>query len=172
MKLYDRAAGDAPEVWWKWQDESCNTAAFSPDGRMLAAGFTGTGRLRVWSMTEKKEISFGDRCSRVTRVEARPAFSKDGRLLAGSSDDGWATRAGRPRLNVSTGAGFAIHPTQKDEKAHATIRGVAFASDSKTLAAAERGRLRPVHRHLEGDSQHVKSIQVGQSILDAAFSSR
>jgi RNA polymerase sigma factor (sigma-70 family) len=101
--------------------------AFSPDGRLLAAGgYDSNGDnyfARLWEVATGKELR---RCLGVHGGIRTLAFSPDGATLAGGGDDG------RLRLwDVATGKVRQTLPANGRR-----IRSVAFAPDGRTVAAA------------------------------------
>ncbi|MBA4187439.1 MAG: hypothetical protein C0467_05405 [Planctomycetaceae bacterium] len=170
VKLFDRTAGAVPEVWWKWRDDSCNSVAFSPDGKLLVAGFSGSSKIRVWSMATQKELNFvasvfkGDASGNVVAV----AFSPDGKLLAASSD-GWVSRPGRVRVwRVSDGSHLRDLTQQEPGRPVQPIRGISFSPDGKTLAAAVKMApgSQPLIEVWDAESgNHVKTLLVTQATL-------
>jgi RNA polymerase sigma factor (sigma-70 family) len=102
-------------------------AAFSPDGRLLAAGgYDSSGDnyfARLWDMATGKELR---RCPGIRGGIRTLAFSPDGAILAGGGDDG------RVRLwDVATGKVQRTLPANGRR-----IRSVDFAPDGRILAAA------------------------------------
>jgi hypothetical protein len=129
VKLYDRAAGDAPEVWWRWRDNDCRGVAFSPNGKLLAAAMMGAAKLRVWNMADGKDVEFEK--PGFNGNFRSVAFSPDGKLLAAGVIP-WDDEPGLIRVwNVATRS----HVRDLAQYTGA-LRGVSFASDSDTLAAA------------------------------------
>jgi RNA polymerase sigma factor (sigma-70 family) len=102
-------------------------AAFSPDGRLLAAGgYDSSGTTyfaRLWEVASGKELR---RCGGIKGGIRTLAFSPDGATLAGGGDDG------KLRLwDVATGKTRRLFPADGRR-----IRSVAFAPDGRTVAAA------------------------------------
>jgi RNA polymerase sigma factor (sigma-70 family) len=102
-------------------------AAFSPDGRLLAAGgydsAGGTCFARLRDVATGRELR---RCPGVRGGIRALAFSPDGATLAGGGDDG------RLRLwDVATGKQQRVFPADGSR-----VRSVAFAPDGRTVAAA------------------------------------
>ena len=133
VKLFDRAAGSAPELWWKWRDADCAGVAFSPGGKWLAAAGGETGELRVWSLAEQKAVLFENANFRGSLRTV--AFSPDGKLLAAG------VHASNDVENRPQPGFVRIWDTEKRTKLHdwsgeSPVRQIAFAGDSKTLAAS------------------------------------
>ena len=86
LNLYSTATGD--RVWWatrKWEDGPYRTVAFSPDGRLVAVGSTGTnGAITVWE-TATFRIA-GRFTSQSGSVEAMTFIGHD-RVAASTADD-------------------------------------------------------------------------------------
>ncbi|VTT99467.1 serine threonine protein kinase : Serine/threonine protein kinase OS=Planctomyces maris DSM 8797 GN=PM8797T_15666 PE=4 SV=1: Pkinase: WD40: WD40 [Gemmataceae bacterium] len=169
VKLYDRTAGDAPEVWWKWRDDSCNAVAFSPDGKLLAGGFSGSARLRVWSTVEQQEVPLanaqfsGEASGNVVSV----AFSPDGKYLAAGSD-GWGSRPGRVRVWRVRDGKHVRDLTQPKDRPPQQVRGVSFAPDGRTLATAVKTAVssQPFIDVWDAETgSHVKTLLVTQATL-------
>ncbi|HET9480031.1 MAG TPA: hypothetical protein VFO72_11830, partial [Pyrinomonadaceae bacterium] len=98
--------------------------AFSPDGRVLAAGIV-EKRLKLWDLTTKKEQNLGQ----TTKEFSQLKFSRDGRLLALSENylvKIWDAATGREltQLKVPNSGAFV---TQADAF-------IAFSDDGKRLA--------------------------------------
>jgi len=175
VKLFDRAAGAAPEVWWKWKEESCNSVAFSPNGKLLVAGFSGNGKIRIWSMAEQKEVSFAD--STFTSDAAGNvigvAFSHDGKWLAASAD-GWGSKPGRVRIwQVSDGTHLRDLTQQDPLRPPQALRGISFASDGRTLAAAIKAApgSQPLVDVWDAESgNHIKTLLITQATLGPSVS--
>jgi len=170
VKLFDRAAGAVPEIWWKWREESCNAVAFSPNGKLLAAGFSGNGKIRIWNMAEEKEITFDN--STFTQSAAGNvigvAFSQDGKWLAASAD-GWGSKPGRVRIwRVSDGTHLRDLTQQDPHRPPQAVRGICFASDGKTLAAAIKAApgSQPLVDVWDAESgNHLKTLLITQATL-------
>ncbi|MBM3983819.1 MAG: hypothetical protein FJ304_26845 [Planctomycetes bacterium] len=170
VKLFDRAAGAAPEVWWKWRDTECRGVAFSPNGKWLAVAAGGSGRVRVWSFAEQKEIDLpGATFGGVTRGVA---FAPDGKRLAAAIDQ-WddGDRLPRPGLvrvwNLATGA-----PPRDLSRLNFPTRTVAFANDSTTLVAGMSGRVNEWTPSVEvwdaATAGHLQSLTAPQSTIGPA----
>jgi RNA polymerase sigma factor (sigma-70 family) len=105
-------------------------AAFSPDGKLLAAGGhdrDGNNYFgRIWEVSTGKELRrFANGHASVRAL----AFSPDGKTLAGGGDDG------RPRL-WDVGTGKLRREFKPDGY---RVRSVAFAPDGQTVAVAGAG---------------------------------
>jgi serine/threonine protein kinase len=140
VKLFDRAAGDAPEVWWQWRDAECRGVAFSPDGKLLAVAGGGTGELRVWSLAEHKPVPF-ESANFQGNVRS-VAFSADGKLLA-AGIDAWYDKEHRPRPGIvriwDAERGSKVRELVKDNH---PVRLLAFGSGSNLAAAMGSGDVR------------------------------
>lgn len=104
---------------------SITCVAFSPDGRLLAAG-TGEGGVGVWNVADHRQVA--DTPGDSLRTMERVTFSPDGRTLAAASDDGvlmWDVEAGK-------GLGKQRATLFPDE----WVEQVAFSPDGRTLAVA------------------------------------
>lgn len=88
--------------------------AFSPDGRLLAGGASGGGRIILWDVvSDREEVGLAAAGSVVNSL----AFSPDGKCLAAVGDDGellrWGFRPDRPPIFHGGEQGvcsFAFHP--------------------------------------------------------------
>ncbi len=118
LALSALATGEPVRFYWG-QDDAFTSIAFSPDGKLLAAG-SQAGVVRVWTL--------GGRLVHVLQGHKGPvwslAFSTDGKTLVTGSGDGTArlwelvTGSERARLTGHRGGVFAV----------------AFAPDGNTLA--------------------------------------
>lgn len=82
VKLWDVATG--AELCTLEVETAAYSVAFSPDGKLLAAGL-GNGTVKLWDVTCRKEIrAFEGHTGRVLSV----AFSPDNKLLASGSGEG------------------------------------------------------------------------------------
>src|SRR3712207_1945997 len=109
-------------------DQRLQDVAFSPDGRLLAAGygFFDDGGVAIWDVASRKLVAtlLGGSWSKAG-VE-RVAFSPDGRLFAAASDRG--------HLLLWTVGAWRSHKTLLSRDADAT--DLAFSPDSTKLAFA------------------------------------
>jgi WD40 repeat protein/DNA-binding CsgD family transcriptional regulator/transcriptional regulator with XRE-family HTH domain len=96
-----------------------NVMAFSPDGRLLAAGTT-RGELRVWHVPDGKLL-----LAREKHANMYVAFSPDGALFASSGNDHTIEV-----LDVRT---WQCLSTLRGHSSW--VRSIAFSSDGKTLAS-------------------------------------
>jgi hypothetical protein len=124
VKLWDVATGQRLDTFSQPSKEQ-NSVAFSPDGRLVAAGGS-DNRIRVWSVSETgKEGTNPILYARFAHEGPilKVAFSPDGRLLASSSQD--------LRIKIWETNSFtqvAVFDRQPDWAA-----ALAFSSDSRTL---------------------------------------
>jgi WD40 repeat protein len=107
------------------------TCAFSPDGKLLATGGyeqdNGVYYARILEVATGNEVRRLAIGHELNLPIGAIAFSHDGTMLAGA-----AWRDGRLRLfEVATGRALHVSPKIGED-----IRGVAFAPDGKTVAAA------------------------------------
>jgi WD40 repeat protein len=101
-------------------------AAFSPDGRLFAAG--DLGGVRLWAVGTRRQMGvLTGGGGRVRGV----AFSPDGRLLAAAGSDGVEL------FDVGGGGQLAVLPGRGGG-----LRGVAFSPDGRLLAGADPGGVR------------------------------
>jgi RNA polymerase sigma factor (sigma-70 family) len=128
---------------------SLESVAFSPDGRLVAAG-TGFGNelhdrpgvTRVWDVaTGKVLLDFGGHRGGVAAV----AFGPGGKLFASGSHDAtirlWDTATGKERLviEVADDPDAPLHASSKAQGFRAGgVRGVTFSADGKVLASAHQ----------------------------------
>lgn len=168
IKLWDVSAGGR-EIKLPIRDRSnVNSLAFSPDGKILAAG-TGDSTIKLWDAATGRLLSTLE--GHTQSVESI-AFSPDGRLLASGSYDKtvklWDVATRRPvaTLNKQTGAilSIAFSPDgrylasgSEDHTAvlfevrtggvalvvdrhQDAVTSVAFSPDSRTLATGSRDK--------------------------------
>jgi hypothetical protein len=99
------------------QGEHVFSVAFSPDGKMIAAG-CGDGRIALWEVTSyKRRATLRGHTEEVTSV----AFRRDGKLLASRGAEGtvrlWDLRTGKERGNPhGHGAKFWSVAFRADDK--------------------------------------------------------
>jgi WD40 repeat protein len=122
------------EIFTAWAHGAVNDVAFSPNGRLLAAGGTlseggrNDGVLQVWELATKR---------RVYKVEADRhtlfclAFSPDGKTIACGGNDSAITL-----WNALLG-----QPIRKLEGHSDQVHDLAFSANGKLLASAGRDRL-------------------------------
>ena len=82
--------GDALVAKLKRPDPRVRDVAFSPDGKLLAAGygFTDEGGITIWNVADQSEVVNLLIDTKQTAGIACIAFSNDGKLFAAGSDDG------------------------------------------------------------------------------------
>jgi RNA polymerase sigma factor (sigma-70 family) len=116
-----------------------NAVAFSPDGKMVAAG-GGGDLVQLWDVEKGKPIVSlkGDR-----RGHRTIAFSPDSKIVAAGGSDGkvrlWPVPAGKPMETL--------------QGHHGEIHAIAFSPDGKTLASVSQDetlRLWPVNQQAAG----------------------
>lgn len=100
------------------QKKGLSALAFSPDGRLLAAGFNGL--VQVWDVPHRELIRA---ISGFERVVTCLAISPDGRLLAAGTRDGQVWMWTLPEGRI----------VQRLEPGGRGVRSVAFAPDSRRL---------------------------------------
>jgi len=138
MHLIDVETGESKKTFDT--GEAVGTCVFSSDGKLMATGGykqeNGVYYSRLWDASTGKEL-------RRFAIVGQLAFSHDGTKLAGA-----ALGDGRLRLfEVATGKELKVFP-----KIGEYIRGIAFAPDDKTVAAA-------------GDSIHLYDPVTGKERL-------
>src|SRR5262249_9300604 len=140
LTLSARATGEPVRLFWG-EGESFTSIAFSPDGKLLAAG-SANGRVRLWTV--------GGRLVRVLDGHEgliwSLAFAPDGKTLATAGEDGtarlWelATGKERARLAGHRGSGFAWSWGKEPARSafltgyRGSVFAVAFSPDGSTLA--------------------------------------
>jgi WD40 repeat protein len=109
-------------------DHRLQDVAFSPDGRLLAAGygFFNDGGVTVWDVEARKAVAALLGGSRDAAGVKRVAFSPDGRLFAAASDRG--------HLMLWTVGAWRSHKTLR--AAEADTSDLVFSPDSTKLALA------------------------------------
>ena len=102
------------------QRKGASTMAFSADGRFLAVGFHGL--VHIWD-TQSRELVKS--IAGFERVVTCLSFSRDGKLLAGGTQDGqvwvWSVSRGLPNQLIEVGS--------------RGVRAVAFSPDGRRLVA-------------------------------------
>src|SRR5262249_33274534 len=132
VRVWDVKTGK--EVFTAWTGGTVNAVAFSPNGRLLAAGGMlpeggkNDGLLQVWELDTKKLVYKAEADKHVLFCLA---FSPDGKTLASGGNDPaitlWTVPLGK-RVGKLEGHTDQIHD-------------LAFAADGKTLASAGRDGL-------------------------------
>jgi WD40 repeat protein len=123
-KLWDVASNAQIAEFPCASDEFLFRLAFSPDGSMLACGFT-DGTVRLWSITERRSVQrFTGHASWITVI----AFSSDSQILATGSYDHaiilWDVMTGRTRTTLKG---------HDDE-----LAALAFSRDGTRLASGSK----------------------------------
>jgi WD40 repeat protein len=131
------------------------SVAFSPDGRLLAAG-TSNGEIRVWRVVDGKRLHT---CEGHTNWVWSVAFSPDGRMVASGGDDAtvrlWDIDSGQC-LKTMRGT------------AH-VVRSVAFSPDGRTVASGGDGQ-RVVLWDIATGQERILSQVYSKQVLSVAFS--
>ena len=109
-----------------------HSVAFSPDGKLIAAGFH-NGGVKTWDASLTRELSSWPGSQLRSNPVHSVAFSPDSRVLAATFDDGYlyAWEAG----TVPAFASFRAHAGR--------VNSVAFSPDGKTLATAGFEKSKP-----------------------------
>jgi WD40 repeat protein/serine/threonine protein kinase len=129
------------------------TAAFSPDGRLLAAGSDGVVRLWDW---ENHQVLYTLPGHEMKEISV--AFSRDGRRLA----------------SASTGEGVKLWDTQRGLPLHTfpadphPVSALAFGPDGEQMALASLGRIVNVCDTTTGERLH--GLPHTGNVLGVAFS--
>jgi RNA polymerase sigma factor (sigma-70 family) len=129
VMVWDLQTGKVKHEWTDPTMEGAVTAvAFSPDGKLVAAGGISEGSVRVWDVQtgKLKHLLKGDK-----GIHAL-AFSPDGKTLASAGDGGkiilWDVAKEKARVTLQ---GY-----DKDAKGrYPLVLGVAFAPDGRTMAS-------------------------------------
>jgi RNA polymerase sigma factor (sigma-70 family) len=132
IRLWDVATGRPLRLLAKTDNGEVRDLAFSPDGKLLAAGRHDYA-VQVWDLAAGLPLAVAAQWNEGLKVKhslhglhARVAFSPDGRMLAVGRPDGsvtlWELATGRRRLRM---------PGHAD-----AVMGLAFAPDGRTLAGA------------------------------------
>jgi WD40 repeat protein len=131
------------------------TAAFSPDGKLLACG-SGSQKYQVvvWSMAALKPVHTWE----MPNVTQAVAFAQDSKLLAASSED--VVRV----WNLATGKMVHAFSGPKDK----LMRGLAFGNNSKVLASANADGLVRIWDMTTG--QASGTINIGVAALRVTMS--
>ncbi|MCI0700374.1 MAG: hypothetical protein L0241_04770, partial [Planctomycetia bacterium] len=170
VKLFDRSAGDAPEVWWKWREAGCLGVSFSPDGKLLAVAAGTSGKLYVLNLADQKEVEFAG--SSFLGTARSVSFSPDGKYLAAAIDqDQHEDKVQRPGLVRIWEVDSPAKPRDLSLR-NFPIRCVAFASDSTTLAAGMALRVDDISPAVDvwdaGSGTHLKTFTAFQSVIGPA----
>lgn len=127
------------------------SVAYSPDGKVLAAG-TVSGTIKIWDAQTAKELRvLGGRDEPVESM----AFSPDGLTLASGSDDGtlilWDTKSWKAKHKIRLNG--------------ARVRSVAFSPDGKTIA----GSIIPLARRASPTLVTTNDLPTnGDNVIDVA----
>ncbi|WP_203589985.1 WD40 repeat domain-containing protein [Streptomyces sp. SID13031] len=138
-------------------------AALRPDGKLLAAGTTGTS-VFLWTLDDwRKPVRLKSRLTGPGAIVESLVFSPDGKLLAAGSDDGkvWLWDLGDPRrplaLGVAPGSGTSNY-----------VYMVAFSPDGRTLAAVTADGV--VQLWDMSDSRRIHTITTFKGSADLLYS--
>ncbi len=127
-RLWDVSTGK--ELWRLGGEEwSDTTAAFSPDGKILATGH-GRGPLRFWDAATGKELR---RCSGCQSAQCL-AFSLDGKTLASGGGGGLLGSQDQTIRFWDVASGREVH--RADGGHHATVCSLTFTPDGKDIVAS------------------------------------
>jgi|SRR5262245_11090446 len=132
------------------------SVAFSPDGKIVAAG-TVTGIIKIWdAQTGKEQRVLAQHSDLVNSL----AYSPDGLTLASGSHDEtiilWDTKSWKPRHKLKLN--------------HARVRSVAFSPDGKTLASANMLMAKGYDLQTVGGEVKLWDVETGKSSLELANS--
>jgi WD40 repeat protein len=131
--------------------QEVTAVAFSPDGKVLAAGLS-DGQVKLWNLSTRKEVStLKGHVSHVSRL----AFFPDGRrLLSGGGGDNtvkmWDVATGQELVSFKHNnqvTGVAVSPDGKVIASGSTNIRLRFAADPETSEESKTERL----RNLVGD---------------------
>jgi eukaryotic-like serine/threonine-protein kinase len=144
VKVWDLTATDEP-VWTEPCDVvrkfgTAYTVAFSPDGRLLAAGIGTDGVVRVWDWKNGQLLH--DLPGH--NFHSLPvAFSSDGRLATAALQEGlrlWDPKTGEPLRTIHADVG--------------PVSGLAFSADGKWLASSSYVRTVKLWHSTTGELVH------------------
>jgi WD40 repeat protein len=131
VKLWETSSTRGPILLGK-HEESVSALAFSPDGKLIAAG-DGGGVVKVWDAAARRELStFKGHKTSVTII----AFSPDGKTLASGGDEGtvklYGTASMRELITLmhEPSPTSEIHALQGGED---TVRELFFSADGRSL---------------------------------------